>query len=268
MVLGLRAASVVAFLLLWEWAARVPVSFNFPSPWATVAALVALLSSGALPAATLISLQSLLLGFGAAVLVGVPLGLLMGVIGPVGRVARVYLDLLIALPTAALVPLVILSVGINIVSSAVIVFVFSAPFVVMNAYGGVRDVRPRLVERLNQGLHRKLTLISAPAGFGKTTLVSAWVAGCDRRVAWLSLDEGDSDPVRFLIYLVAALRTVRPTIGEAELGELQSSQPPPAESVLTASSELTATAETLSREVENFFRNLRADPHQGVRKAG
>jgi NitT/TauT family transport system permease protein len=61
-------------------------------------------------------------------------------------VARVYLDLLIALPTAALVPLVILSVGINILSSAVIVFAFSVPFVTMNAYGGVRDVRPRLME--------------------------------------------------------------------------------------------------------------------------
>ena len=146
MVLALRAASVVVFLLLWEWAARVPVSFNFPSPWATLTALVALVSSGALPAATLISLQSLVLGFGAAVVVGVPLGLVMGVVRPVGRVARVYLDLLIALPTAALVPLVILSVGINVLSSAVIVFVFSAPFVMMNAYGGVRDVRPRLVD--------------------------------------------------------------------------------------------------------------------------
>ncbi len=146
MVLALRAASVVAFLLLWEWAARVPISFNFPSPWATLTALVALVRSGALPAATLISLQSLSLGFGAAVLVGIPLGLLMGVVRPVGRVARVYLDLLIALPTAALVPLVILSFGINVLSSAVIVFVFGAPFVVMNAYGGVRDVRPRLLE--------------------------------------------------------------------------------------------------------------------------
>ena len=146
MVLALRAASVVAFLLLWEWAARVPISFAFPSPGATLAALVALVRSGALPAATLISLQSLLLGFGAAVLIGVPLGLVMGVVRPVGRVGRVYLDLLIALPTAALVPLVILSFGINVLSSAVIVFVFSAPFVIMNAYGGVRDVRPRLVE--------------------------------------------------------------------------------------------------------------------------
>ena len=146
MVLALRTASVVGFLLLWEWAARVPISFNFPSPWATLLALVALLGSGALVTATLTSIQSLALGFGAAVVLGVPLGLLMGVVRPVGRVARVYLDLLIALPTAALVPLVILSVGINVVSSAVIVFAFSAPFVAMNAYGGVRDVRPRLVE--------------------------------------------------------------------------------------------------------------------------
>ena len=94
--------------------------------------------------------------------------------------------------------------------------------------------RPRLLERLNEGLHRKLTLISAPAGFGKTTLLSAWVAGCDRQVAWLSLDEADSDPARFLTYLVAALQTIAPTIGEGVLGVLQSPQPPPIETILTA----------------------------------
>src|SRR5947208_4608407 len=137
---------MVGFLALCEWAAGAPISFNFPTPWATLAALVALVRSGALPAATLTSLQSLLLGFGAAVAVGIPLGLVMGVVRAVGGVARIYLELLIALPTAALIPLVILSFGINIVSSAVIVFVFSAPFVAMNAYGGVRDVSPRLVE--------------------------------------------------------------------------------------------------------------------------
>src|SRR5258706_9353379 len=69
-------------------------------------------------------------------------------------------------------------------------------------------LRPRLIERLNEGLHGKLTLISAPAGFGKTTLLSGWVAGCGRPVAWLSLEEGDSDPTRFLSYLVAALQTI------------------------------------------------------------
>lgn len=146
MVLALRLASVAAFLLAWEWAARVPISFNFPSPGATLMALAALVTSGALLDATATSARSLLLGFGAAALLGVPLGLLMGVVRPVGRVARIYVDLLIALPTAALIPLVILSFGISILSSAVIVFVFSAPFVTMNAYGGVRDVRPRLLE--------------------------------------------------------------------------------------------------------------------------
>ena len=95
-------------------------------------------------------------------------------------------------------------------------------------------LRPRLIERLNEGLHRKLTLISAPAGFGKTTLVSEWVAGCERPVAWLSLDEGDNDPTRFLTYLVAALQTIAANIGAGVLGVLQSPQPPPTESILTA----------------------------------
>jgi LuxR family maltose regulon positive regulatory protein len=94
--------------------------------------------------------------------------------------------------------------------------------------------RPRLLERLNEGLHRKLTLISAPAGFGKTTLVSQWLAGGPRPIAWLSLDEGENDPARFLTYLVAALRTVAPNIGEGILGALHSPQPPPSEAILTA----------------------------------
>src|SRR6266550_2279472 len=97
--------------------------------------------------------------------------------------------------------------------------------------------RPRLLERLNEGLHRNLTLIAASAGFGKTTLVSEWVEGIERpraRTAWLSLDEGDNDPARFLAYLVAALQTIAATIGEGVLGMLQSSQPPPPEAILTA----------------------------------
>src|ERR1043165_5701287 len=84
--------------------------------------------------------------------------------------------------------------------------------------------RPRLIAQLNAGLHRKLTLISAPAGFGKTTLVSTWIASCGRPVAWLSLDEADSDPARFLTYLVAAVQTIVPTIGAGVLDVLQSLQ--------------------------------------------
>ena len=97
-------------------------------------------------------------------------------------------------------------------------------------------LRPRLVARLDEGLaagHR-LTLVSAPAGFGKTTLVGDWVAGCGRPVAWLSLDEGDSEPSRFLTYLIAALQTVAPGIGDGLLAVLGSPQPPPPESTLTA----------------------------------
>jgi len=80
-------------------------------------------------------------------------------------------------------------------------------------------LRPRLIERLNEGLNtsRKLTIISAPAGFGKTTLVSEWIASCERPVAWLSLDEGDNDPARFLTYLVKALQTIEAEIGEGLL---------------------------------------------------
>ncbi|WP_028612360.1 LuxR C-terminal-related transcriptional regulator [Paenibacillus harenae] len=95
-------------------------------------------------------------------------------------------------------------------------------------------IRPRLIERLNEGLHRKLTLISASAGFGKTTLVSEWLAGCEQQAAWLSLEEGDNDPIRFLIYLVAALQTIAAKIGEGVFAVLQSPQPPPAETILTA----------------------------------
>jgi LuxR family maltose regulon positive regulatory protein len=70
--------------------------------------------------------------------------------------------------------------------------------------------RPRLVERLNDGLRRghRLTLVSAPAGFGKTTLLSEWVADLDRPVAWLSLDQDDNGPLRFATYTVAALQTL------------------------------------------------------------
>ncbi len=101
--------------------------------------------------------------------------------------------------------------------------------------------RPRLIERLNADFGRKLTLISASAGFGKTMLVSEWVASCECPTAWLSLDEGDKDPTRFLAYFVAALQTLAlhdvergaPRIGEGMLAVLQSPQPPPIESILT-----------------------------------
>jgi len=120
--------------------------------------------------------------------------------------------------------------------------------------------RPRLIERLNAGLHHKLTLVSAPAGFGKTTLLSEWIhSGVSSRAygvgeehepagevsptlysllptprfAWLSLDEGDNDPAIFLAYVVAALQTIEADVGKGALSALQSPQPPPTEAILT-----------------------------------
>jgi len=85
--------------------------------------------------------------------------------------------------------------------------------------------RTRLIDRLERGLHGRLTLIAAPAGFGKTTLVSEWITTNDRPVAWLSLDAGDSDPKQFLSYFIAALQTIDQSIGEKVLSMLQSAQP-------------------------------------------
>ena len=87
-------------------------------------------------------------------------------------------------------------------------------------------LRPRLIERLNAGLHRNLTLLAAPAGFGKTTLLSQWLDGCARPVAWLTLDASDHEPARFLAYLVAALQTVVPEFGAGLLAALLAPQAP------------------------------------------
>src|SRR6266568_3805647 len=93
--------------------------------------------------------------------------------------------------------------------------------------------RPQLAERLTQGVMGPLTLVSAPAGFGKTTLLAQWLAESGMPVAWLSLEPGDSEPVRFLSYLIAALQTLEPHLGAKALTLLQMPHPAAAETVLT-----------------------------------
>ncbi len=94
--------------------------------------------------------------------------------------------------------------------------------------------RARLFDRVDEGSAARLTLVSAPPGFGKTTLVSEWLHRMGRRAAWISLDEGDNDPLRFLVYLTAALRSVDQRIGDSTLALLRSQPAAPAESVLTS----------------------------------
>jgi len=95
--------------------------------------------------------------------------------------------------------------------------------------------RPRLSQRLSRGVESKLTLVSAPAGFGKTTLLAEWLAAAPadgRSVAWLSLDPGDNEPASFWTYLVTALQTTAPTVGARALSLLQGPQPPAIETIL------------------------------------
>jgi LuxR family maltose regulon positive regulatory protein len=94
--------------------------------------------------------------------------------------------------------------------------------------------RPGLLERLTQATARELTLVCAPAGFGKTTLLANWARASRMPVAWLSLDAGDSDPARFWRYLAAALDRVRPGLGRQVAGLLVGAQRPPLEAVVTA----------------------------------
>jgi LuxR family transcriptional regulator, maltose regulon positive regulatory protein len=100
-------------------------------------------------------------------------------------------------------------------------------------------LRPRLSERLDRGAASKLVLVSAPAGFGKTTLLTAWLAARpaaradERSAAWLSLDRADNDPASFWAYVIAALRTVASGVGESALALLEAPHPPPIETVLT-----------------------------------
>ena len=92
--------------------------------------------------------------------------------------------------------------------------------------------RPRLTARLDRATESRLTLISAPAGFGKSTLVTEWLAAArasGRPVAWLSLDPSDSEPATYWTYFVRALQAVAPTIGDAVLSLLHTSDRPAAQ---------------------------------------
>jgi LuxR family maltose regulon positive regulatory protein len=129
-------------------------------------------------------------------------------------------------------------------------------------------VRPRLVDRLQRGIDGKLTLISAPPGFGKTTILAQWLSQippADRSRAWVSLDAGDSGVVPFWTYVIAALQTAAPGIGAAARSQLAAAQPPPIQSILaTLVNELSASAPPLILVLDDYHLIEAPEVHQSV----
>lgn len=113
--------------------------------------------------------------------------------------------------------------------------------------------RPQLLNRVVEATRRPLTLVSAPAGFGKTTLLAAWLEQSSGRVAWLSLDDGDNDPIRFWTYCIAALQTVEPTLGEDLRPILLAPQLPATETILTPLlNDLAAQSQPLTLVLDDY----------------
>jgi len=129
--------------------------------------------------------------------------------------------------------------------------------------------RSNLITRLNDGLclGHKLTLVSAPAGFGKTNLLSEWLASVDawKNVAWLSLDQEDNRPTRFWGYLIAALQSVLEEVGEASIALLYSADPPSVDVILTPLlNDIAAQHERVVLVLDDYHLLSREEIHTGV----
>ncbi|MEW6265885.1 MAG: LuxR C-terminal-related transcriptional regulator [Thermodesulfobacteriota bacterium] len=125
--------------------------------------------------------------------------------------------------------------------------------------------RPRLLDRLDAGLAGRLNLVTAPAGFGKTTLISFWLRRLTRPAAWLSLDEGDNDPARFLNHLAATLQRVVPGAGRSVQDALQLAQTPPLEALMTSLiNDLTLAARDFVLVLDDYHLIRRAGVHRAV----
>ena len=125
--------------------------------------------------------------------------------------------------------------------------------------------RARLLAQLNAGWQTgyRLILVSAPAGYGKTTLLSAWAR--EQPAAWLSLDEDDNDPARFTAHLIAALQTREPAVGQDALDALRALQPPPLESLYTALvNQLDAVAHPLALVLDDYHLITALPIHQAL----
>src|SRR6185369_342864 len=125
--------------------------------------------------------------------------------------------------------------------------------------------RIELIQKLNKLREYKLALIVASAGYGKTALVSEWIAQSPIRVVWFSIDAGDNDPVRFWDYVVAAIQTESPEIGEKTLTLLHEPQPLPIETILsTLINELSALPDLLALVLDDYHVIDSLSIHEGL----
>lgn len=142
----LRVGFLVLFLVIWQVAALTAPPGLFATPAATLQALATLVAEGRLGPALGASLQVYLSGTAAAVVVGIGLGAAMGLVRPLGRTLDIYVHALAATPRVAFIPLIIVALGLGMQAKVTIVFLGAVMPIVLNAYAGVRDADPDLVE--------------------------------------------------------------------------------------------------------------------------
>ncbi len=142
----MRLLSLVIVAGAWEIAGRTLDSLLLPAFSETVIALVRMVATRELWEAFWISNQALLIGYAAALAIGLPLGILMGGIRPLGRIIGTYLMIMLVTPTTALIPLIIIAAGLNVTARSIIVFLFAIPFITLNTRAGLSDIDTSLVE--------------------------------------------------------------------------------------------------------------------------
>src|SRR5664279_5384595 len=128
--------------------------------------------------------------------------------------------------------------------------------------------RPRLSDRLDRGARSRLSLVCAPAGFGKTTLLTQWLAeaeGTGSTAAWVSLDEHDNDPATFWTYVITSLqRATGGSVGATALALLQPFQPPPEAALATLLNDLQSLGNDVVLVLDDYHLIDSADIHEGL----
>ena len=125
--------------------------------------------------------------------------------------------------------------------------------------------RPRIIDKMNEGLERRLTLVSAPAGFGKSTMLIEWARTTGNKVTWLSIDDSDNDLKRFFIYLILAIQKINPSLGQDVLPVLQAADNPRMEHLLTILiNDITEVDDEFTLILDDYHLIENQDIHNGL----